>query len=348
MSFGSSKHTYGGFAMTMWNVRAGREGKLFPIFKSQSVVALSAEDLGEDLRTYSSREQIVEALREKYPEGTQQSHRVVAGILYRFGSEVKPGDGVVTYDPNRRMYAVGKITSEYEFNVAPDLCEGWPHIRRVQWEAKEIDRDDLSPTTQNSLRAMLTLFRLPDDAESDVRRAWENDPVDPIIAQPDNTNETLLPDDIEERSIEFIKERVVRLSWDDMQRLVAGVLQARGYKTRISAVGSDRGKDIVASPDGFGFEAPRIVVEVKHRPGSTIGAPEIRSFLGGRHSNDNGLYVSTGGFSQEARYEAERANIPVLLMGLDELVESIIDNYEHMSTEARSLIPLKRVYWPIE
>jgi len=129
---------------------------------------------------------------------------------------------------------------------------------------------------------------------------------------------------------------------------VAGELQARGYKTRISGVGPDRGKDIVASPDGFGFEAPRIVVEVKHRPGSTIGAPEIRSFLGGRHPNDKGLYVSTGGFSREARYEAERANIPVLLMGLDELVESIIDNYEHMSTEARSLVPLKRIYWPIE
>jgi len=332
--------------MTMWNVRAGRGGKLFPIFKSQSVVALGWHRV-EDLRTYSSREQIVEALREKYPEEKPRSHSVVAGILYRFGSEVKPDDGVVTYDPTRRMYAVGKITSEYEFNVAPALCKGKPHIRRVQWEAKEIARDGLSLSTRNSLGTLLTLSRLSDDVESDVRRAWENDLVEPIIP-PDGKNGTLLPDDIEERSIEFIKDRLVRLSWDDMQRLVAGVLQARGYKTRISTVGPDRGKDIVASPDGFGFEAPRIVVEVKHRPGSTIGAPEIRSFLGGRHPNDKGLYVSTGGFSREARYEAERANIPVLLMGLDELVESIIDNYEHMSTEARSLVPLKRIYWPIE
>jgi restriction system protein len=47
-----------------------------------------------------------------------------------------------------------------------------------------------------------------------------------------------------------------------MQQLVAGILRAMGYKTQISPPGVDRGKDIVASPDGFGFEHPRIVVEV--------------------------------------------------------------------------------------
>lgn len=78
-----------------------------------------------------------------------------------------------------------------------------------------------------------------------------------------------------------------------------------GYKTRISPQGSDRAKDIIASPDGFGFEQPRIVVEVKHRK-ETMGAPEIRSFLGGRHKDDKGLYVSTGGFTTQARYEAEK------------------------------------------
>ena len=101
-----------------------------------------------------------------------------------------------------------------------------------------------------------------------------------------------------------------------MQELVAGLLRAMGYKTRISPAGPDKGKDIVASPDGFGFESPRIVVEVKHRS-SAMGSAEIRSFLGGRHKDDKGLYVSTGGFSKDAYYEAERANIPLTLMSLD-------------------------------
>ena len=66
-----------------------------------------------------------------------------------------------------------------------------------------------------------------------------------------------------------------------------------------------------------------------------------------RHPDDKGLYVSTGGFTQDARYEADRANVPVTLMGLDELVKAVIEYYEHMDAEARRLVPLRRVYWPI-
>lgn len=136
-----------------------------------------------------------------------------------------------------------------------------------------------------------------------------------------------------------------QLDWEDMQELVAGVLRAMGYKTRISPSGSDRGKDIVASPDGLGFEDPRIVVEVKHRA-AAMGSQEIRSFLGGRHDNDRGLYVSTGGFTKDARYEAERARIQVTLMDLDDLVRSIIEHYERMDIDTQRLVPLRKLYWP--
>ena len=118
-----------------------------------------------------------------------------------------------------------------------------------------------------------------------------------------------------------------------------------GYKTRISPTGPDRGKDIIASPDGLGFENPRIVVEVKHR-NQQIAADEIRSFLGGRHQNDKGLYVSTGGFSKEAHYEAERANIPLTLMDINELVQAIIEHYEKLDIETQRLLPMRKIYWP--
>ena len=50
-----------------------------------------------------------------------------------------------------------------------------------------------------------------------------------------------------------------------MQELVAGLLRAMGYKTRVAKPGSHRGTDILASPDEFAFEQHRITVEVKHR-----------------------------------------------------------------------------------
>jgi restriction system protein len=35
--------------------------------------------------------------------------------------------------------------------------------------------------------------------------------------------------------------------------------------------------------------------------------------------------VSTGGFTKEARYEAERASTPLTLMDLDQLVEAVTE-----------------------
>ena len=106
------------------------------------------------------------------------------------------------------------------------------------------------------------------------------------------------------------------------------------------------GVDIFASPDGLGLVEPRIFIEVKHRAGS-VGAPAIRSFLGGRHEGDRCLYVSTGGFSRDARNQALGSNIPVTLIAMSQLRELLVEYYEALDSDTRDLVPLKRVYWPI-
>jgi restriction system protein len=116
-----------------------------------------------------------------------------------------------------------------------------------------------------------------------------------------------------------------------------------GYRTTVSPRGADRGVDIFASPDGLGLEEPRIFVEVKHRPNQSMGAQDVRSFLGGRSSNDKCLYVSTGGFTKDARYEADRSNIPLRLLTLVDLRRLLVEHYENMDEEVRSLIPLRRI-----
>jgi restriction system protein len=154
-----------------------------------------------------------------------------------------------------------------------------------------------------------------------------------------------LKQEIKEKSIEFIKDNLQKLDWDEMQELVAGILRAMGYKTRVANPGPDRGADIIASPDGLGLEQPRIRVEVKHRSGA-VGAPSVRSFIGGLRQNDRGLYVSTGGFSREGRYEAERSTIPVTLVDIDELAELLTQYYDSTDSETRALVPLVKLYWP--
>lgn len=77
-----------------------------------------------------------------------------------------------------------------------------------------------------------------------------------------------------------------------------------------------------------------------------MGRQEVRSFLGGRHKDDRRLYVSTGGFTKDAQYEADRAYILLAMWTLDHVVRALIEHYDATDAETKRVIPLKRLYWP--
>ena len=288
-------------------------------------------------------------VRKHWTDYTDQQVINAGRQLYKFFREIKNGDEVITYDSARRIYHFGTIKGDVQHQSS--LIGDVSNFRPVNWKA-EIARDSLSLDARNSLGSTLTLFRPSDEAASEIRKLSAGIDTKPLPAVLDNeVSEAVETEEpfakAYENSQELIKDRLMKLSWQDMQRIVAGVLRAMGYKTKISADGPDRGKDIIASPDGLALEHPRIFVEVKHRKG-VMGAPEIRKFIGGRdHQNDRCLYVSTGGFTIEAKYEAERAKVPLTLVDSDELVNLLVENYEAADSELRSLIPLRKTYWPI-
>jgi restriction system protein len=331
----------------MWMVRAGEGGFRFDDFKSGSRVSIGWHEMG-DMSSLLSREDFTRAVERTYQGLKKGQVTSYAGQPYRFVREIRVGDSVVTYDRSGRVYLVGTVTSDYQY--APTEYAEQPNIRRVNWRG-EVARDGLSVASRNSLGAISTLFQVPADAASEIERLVSGGapaPAPDATPVQDGAVSAEVDDlyrDLHFKSVEFIKDKVNQLDWDEMQELVAGVLRGMGYKTRISPSGSDRGKDIVASKDGLGFEDPRIVVEVKHRQ-AAMGSQEIRSFLGGRHEGDKGLYVSTGGFTKDARYEAERARIPVTLIDLDDLVKVMLEHYERMDIETQRLVPLRKIYWP--
>lgn len=325
-------------------VRAGRDAHAISEFREKGVVAVGWGQL-RPLNDFVNREAIEKAIAESRPDLSPKQRLNAASQLDRFRIGLHIGDRVVSYDPERREYLLGTITSEPIFD--PALVMDLPNYRRVTWDAS-VQRDSLSAASRNSLGAIQTLFRLPDDCAVEIdslsRAASPASAAPPTAPESADAEEDLL-NDLAAKSHEFIKDRLVKLPWDDMELLVAGLLRAMGYKTRMTSRGADRGSDILASPDGFGFEQPRIVAEIKHRKGQ-MGAQEIRSFIGGRHKDDKGLYVSTGGFSKDARYEADRAGIPLMLMDLDDLVSAVVEYYELMDGDTKGLVRLRRLYWP--
>lgn len=343
--------------MKTWMVRAGGNGRLFDFFQEKNIVALGWGDIGS-FENITTRENAIELVRLAYPEYHNQKIAITAGQLFRFANEFEIGDRVVTYDSGARSYLCGNITSEYMFNAETE-DDALLNFREVSW-SHEFKRDNLSPAARNSLGAISTIFQIPEEFSEEL---WVQDLellskdkateiteqiVEKIIERVSLDEQVMTLDKLESQSSETIKDKISGFDWSEMQELVAGLLRAMGYRTQVSAPGPDRGRDIVASPDGFGFQDPRIVVEVKHRPKSRMGAGEIRSFLGGRHPQDKGLYVSTGGFSKDAYYEADRANIPLTLMDFELLVDTILEHYKNFDDETRQLLPLKPVYWVID
>jgi restriction system protein len=326
----------------MWMVRAGKGGVCAELFEYHSIVAISWDEIRSDLTQAKDKSSIQTIIEKVYPEHKKGWKSMAASQISKFCFDIQKNDKVMTYHSDKRVYMIGTVSSELKFKK--DVIESFNHYRRVKWEG-EIQRDDLSPATKNTLGAISTLFAIPDDSQEELFRLLAGDKTEPDIDIAKEAMENLRLDTIE-KSREFIKDKLIALDWEDMQELVAGILRAMGYKTRVSPRGPDRGVDISASPDGLGLETPRIFVEVKHRLKEKIKSKQVRSLIGGRNSGDSCLYVSTGGFTKDAYYEAERSSVPLTLLNADDLVKLLISNYENVDNDTKALVPLIKLYWP--
>ncbi len=330
----------------LWMVRAGEGGYQIDEFERASCVAIGWEKAG-DFTSITSLEGMRARVDEAYPDMKPMARALSASTALKFRSTIQVGDRVVSYDRQRREYLLGTVTGDYQYK--PGVIRDYDHVRTVRWDGR-VSRDTLSPSTRNSLGSLVTIFQPADD----VLRELESGLTDiPALDATGGTEEVpqreefaLVRRDVAERAREFTKDLIRELSPDDMEELTAALLRAMGFKARVSPKGADRGRDVVASRDGLGLEAPRIIAEVKHRPREPMGAPQVRAFLGGLRTGDHGLYVSTGGFTREAKYEAERSNIPVALVDLDELASLVVEHYERFDADGRALVPLVKIYWP--
>ena len=329
---------------TMWMVRAGSGGYLIEYFE-EGYIAIGWRELG-DMTKVKNQDKIRKMYEQAYPADSLSKTSNAVAMLYKFRFVFAIGEKVVTYNPDTREYLIGEISSDYYYS--PGEIEDHAHLREVEWLGR-VSRDDLSLSARNTLGSTLTIFSINEDVTAELLAGLAGEPPAKQAEESGDSKDELdqLKEDMVSRAIELIKDKILKLSPDEMEELTAAILRAMGYRTRVMPKGPDRGVDVLASPDGLGLQEPRIKAEVKHRA-NQMGSQDIRSFLGGLREGDKALYVSTGGFSKDARYEADRSNIPLTLLGLDDLATLIVQHYESFDVEGRQLIPLVRIYWPVE
>lgn len=333
-----------------WMVRAGQGASVLDDFFENDIVAIGWNELGK-ISKDTNYEELRNHIANTYPEFSKGKVSQVLSQVWHFYKIFKPGDLVVTYDPSERAYYIGTIKSSYHHSTTYKFH----HFRNIEWEVGPHFRDELTPESKNILGSIRTIFEVPQQVFEDLEHAhpaytpdedWED--MAELHEQYQKEEEDRIAADIVSRSTEFIKDQIVKLNWEEAEEVVAGILRAMGYKTRMTSKGSDLGSDIMASSDGLGMVEPIIKVEVKHKVKSKekVSAPDIRNFIGGLRNSTKGIYFSTTGFSKEAQYETERANFHITLMDLELLVETLVDNYEVLDPEIKAIVPLKRIYWP--
>lgn len=329
-----------------WMIRAGEGGRLFEHFEARNCVAVGWNALG-DLRQYSTDAELRQAYIEHYGNAKPGRTGNAVGMIRKFCNVIQAGDTVITYSPEIRQYLVGVDQGQCEFLSKDQQVEDYAHVRWVKWKGK-VSRDALTQTTRSSLGSTLAVFNLSESVINDMRAVLEGKQAAPV-QEPEEVEADFveLSESIRAQSHELIKDRILQLTPEEMEHFAAAILRAMGYRTKVSPRGPDRGVDVEASPDGLGLTKPHIKVEIKHRAGS-MGSTVLRSFITVVRNGQNGLFVSTGGFTREARYEAERAPDPVTLVDLDDLANLAVENYQNFDTEGRALLPLMQVYWPAE
>jgi restriction system protein len=152
--------------------------------------------------------------------------------------------------------------------------------------------------------------------------------------------------DIEQTTRDFIRKRLAKaLKGYLFEAFVAELLRAMGYHARVTQRSGDGGVDIIAHRDELGIEPPIIKVQVKSS-GGTTGDPEVSALYGKVDSNEVGLFVTLGTFSEQAKKFAHSKPNLRLVNG-EEVLALIMQHYDAFDAQYKSLIPLKRVYIPV-
>ncbi len=146
-----------------WMVRAGSSNNLVPIWRQRGVASIGWAELGNP-QGYSTREVLIQKAHEVYEDEKPPTRLNWASQVWRFSHEVELGNRVITFTKDKREYLIGTVIATHQHDIDV-VSKHYPNVIGVEWEVKQIPRDDLSQGAKNSLGSTLTVFRVDDWGE---------------------------------------------------------------------------------------------------------------------------------------------------------------------------------------
>lgn len=176
------------------------------------------------------------------------------------------------------------------------------------------------------------------------KKTTKEDTTEELTEESQSVEATL--DEIEQKAMEGLKQCITKKNAYEFQDLVAALLRGMGYHTPfVAPKGKDGGVDVIAYKDPLGTQSPRIKAQVKHRQDAT-STKEIRELMGLlQKAGDVGIFVSSGGFTSDAKTTARNAQVHLELVDLLRLISLWQEFYPKMTDEDKALLPLTPIYF---
>lgn len=343
--------------MELWLNRAGSHGEFEQKFLDEEKIYLTWDGLNKNLKNIDTRNKLVDLLEEVYPD--EKSKRLInhSSQIWQFVKVMKKGDWVVLPSKKQPVIYVGRITSNYLYNS--NASNPYFHCREVEWFGQEIPRSHFGQDLLYSFGAFMTVCRIRRNnalsrLQTMYKNGWQKESLQTLTKAETNNCTTNNNDDIdtdyEFNLSELAKQQVVnliemRFKGHELTRLVASILQAKGYTIWQSPEGSDGGVDILASDGKMGFGHQTICVEVKSGTGTT-DRPTIDKLLGAmsKFNANQGLFVAWGGFKQNVEKDLASSFFRLRLWSQDDLLNELFAVYDELEDEIKAQLPLKRIW----
>ena len=308
------------------------------LFLKQGKIAIGWREMGDLSQINADRDSFKQKYMEVFPDAKKGAVPVVSGMLYRFCYEVQIGEYVVYPSKSDRMINIGEVTGDYEFDASqPEYV----HMRSVKW-LKHLPRTAFTQGALYELGAAMTFFWVHDYADEFMAALDKGFKPNDSSGTDDTVGATA--EDIIESTKDFVLKELSRnLKGYALEEFVANLLQAMGYRTKVSSQGGDSGIDIIAYKDEL---PPRIAVQVKSQDGD-IKETIIQSLKGAMMPGDYGLFVTLSNYTKNAQ---KFLNANPIIRGINgpELVDLILKYYEDLDEKYQKMIPLKMVYIPVQ
>lgn len=281
------------------------------------------DDALED-EVIKDKEKLRAAYELVYSDHKPQQAAQNVGQIYRFLHEIEDGDVILSPFNDSRMIA-GRVEGKSYFKK--DDTSPYTYRIKVKWNKQVLDRKDFSIPLQNTLRSMLTVFRVNQIGEVCKAAGFPYEGDDPVLIAHKVAKE--------KDYYEPIRNLLLELDDKEFEVLVSYLLRTQGFsptKDPISTRGTDGGTDFEGELNVQGIATIFLQVQVKrYKQTNKVQESAIRNFRGALKRDAHACFITLSSFSKKAKHSASDPDkVPIQLVNGDQFIDILTAQYDHV------------------